>query len=242
MWGWGKKEKVLSKKELEKKWAETWVKAARMFATPPFSNGHDDKYEEVKAMIRSRHGREGVNDDNKARLKTLALSRGQSDVDGAGTERLRKATPLCTDWRSTGRRFRPCRGRLRRADFCHIGAELRHRSELSTFCTKSSAKDASALPSSGYAIQFGAGKRRRFALNSCRRDAAFDCAAGVLREWGPLGTEPAAKETSLSTVQTRVVLRWARRPDGGGVGSDCGHTVGRGRGLGGRAQGRQAVI
>ena len=54
---------------------EMWTAAAAKFDGAPFSNGRDARYEQVKAELRDTYGRGAVNDSNKNRLKTLAMSR-----------------------------------------------------------------------------------------------------------------------------------------------------------------------
>ena len=54
-----------------------WTMAAERFAAPPFSNGSDKRYEVVKAEIRTKYGASAVNENNKARLKNLAISKGE---------------------------------------------------------------------------------------------------------------------------------------------------------------------
>lgn len=53
-----------------------WAQAAAAFARPPFSNGHDRRYEAVKEGLRKDFGRLAINRDNKPRLKALAIARG----------------------------------------------------------------------------------------------------------------------------------------------------------------------
>ena len=62
-----------------------WELASKMFAEKPFSNGHDKRYEEVKAIIRKKFGESAINESNKARLKALALAGKQSkDLQAVG--------------------------------------------------------------------------------------------------------------------------------------------------------------
>ena len=53
-----------------------WAMASNMFAHLPYSNGHDARYESVKAKLRSIYGVNSINEDNKARLKGMAKLRG----------------------------------------------------------------------------------------------------------------------------------------------------------------------
>lgn len=53
-----------------------WILAAKRFATPPYSNGSDARYERVKKELRDMYGSHAINSLNKPRLKHLALSRG----------------------------------------------------------------------------------------------------------------------------------------------------------------------
>ena len=62
-----------------------WELASKMFGEEPFSNGHDKRYEEVKAVIRKKFGESSINESNKARLKALALAGKQSkEVQAVG--------------------------------------------------------------------------------------------------------------------------------------------------------------
>ena len=56
--------------------ASMWALAAKRFASPPYSNGHDTRYETVKAEIRGLYGRDAINAETKGRLKALAVNRG----------------------------------------------------------------------------------------------------------------------------------------------------------------------
>lgn len=55
---------------------EMWIVAAKFFSQEPFSNGHDAKYEAVKAKLREKWGKDVINDLNKERLKKLAKNKG----------------------------------------------------------------------------------------------------------------------------------------------------------------------
>ena len=61
-----------------------WELASKMFGEEPFSNGHDKRYEEVKAVIRKKFGESSINESNKARLKALALAGKQSKDPSCG--------------------------------------------------------------------------------------------------------------------------------------------------------------
>ena len=63
--------------------ASMWTMAAERFATLPFSNGHDKRYEAIKTEIRALYGETAINEDNKTRLKNLAVSKG-ADREGGG--------------------------------------------------------------------------------------------------------------------------------------------------------------
>ena len=67
--------------------AAIWALAAERFAAAPYSNGHDKRYEAVKAEIRGLYGVGAINADNKARLKALAVAQGVA----AGTSSTVKA-------------------------------------------------------------------------------------------------------------------------------------------------------
>jgi hypothetical protein len=56
-----------------------WKLAAERFATEPYSNGRDARYEQVKAELRSRWGHDVIHSRNKVRLKQLALNRGAEE-------------------------------------------------------------------------------------------------------------------------------------------------------------------
>ena len=56
--------------------ADLWTIAAELFAMPPYSNGGDSRYEEVKAELRAKFGHDAINSSNKERLKDLAKARG----------------------------------------------------------------------------------------------------------------------------------------------------------------------
>ena len=56
-----------------------WAIAAERFSVPPFSNGHDKRYEQVKAELRGMFGKSAINKSNKARLKDLARNKGIED-------------------------------------------------------------------------------------------------------------------------------------------------------------------
>jgi hypothetical protein len=64
--------------------AAMWALAAERFAAPPHSNGHDKRYETVKAEIRGLYGKVAINANTKARLKALAVARGVEGEGGAG--------------------------------------------------------------------------------------------------------------------------------------------------------------
>ena len=66
--------------------ASMWTMAAERFATLPFSNGHDKRYEAIKAEIRALYGETAINEDNKMRLKNLAVSKGADREGGGGGE------------------------------------------------------------------------------------------------------------------------------------------------------------
>merc|ERR1740130_2394881 len=51
---------------------DMWEFAAAEFSKPPYSNGNDAKYEQVKKKIREKWGKDAVNASNKQRLKVLA--------------------------------------------------------------------------------------------------------------------------------------------------------------------------
>lgn len=53
-----------------------WVMASMLFATPPYSNGKDARYESVKAALRGKYGPAAINATNKKRLKDMAKGRG----------------------------------------------------------------------------------------------------------------------------------------------------------------------
>ena len=53
-----------------------WALAAKRFASLPYSNGHDTRYEAVKAEIRGLYGKDTINAETKGRLKALAVNRG----------------------------------------------------------------------------------------------------------------------------------------------------------------------
>ena len=72
--------------------ADMWTTAAERFATPPFSNGHDKRYEAIKAEIRALYGATAINKDNQTRLKILAVSKGADAPDSAAEPRGRCAT------------------------------------------------------------------------------------------------------------------------------------------------------
>ena len=48
-----------------------WAVAASEFAKIPYSNGRDRRYEEVKAALRQRYGRDAISECTKPRLKAL---------------------------------------------------------------------------------------------------------------------------------------------------------------------------
>mmetsp|Transcript_8572 Transcript_8572/g.27144 ORF Transcript_8572/g.27144 Transcript_8572/m.27144 type:complete len:319 (-) Transcript_8572:420-1376(-) len=54
-----------------------WAVAASEFAKAPYSNGRDRRYEEVKAALRQRYGRDAISECTKPRLKALAAARGE---------------------------------------------------------------------------------------------------------------------------------------------------------------------
>ena len=53
----------------------TTLATRKRFAEPPFSNGHDRRYEKVKAELRGIYGRAAISEKNKKRLKALAGSK-----------------------------------------------------------------------------------------------------------------------------------------------------------------------
>ena len=57
--------------------AGLWAMAAERFASLPYSNGRDKRYEAVKAEIRALYGATAINTDNKLRLKALAIAKGK---------------------------------------------------------------------------------------------------------------------------------------------------------------------
>ena len=72
--------------------ASMWTMAAERFATLPFSNGHDKRYEAIKTEIRALYGATAINKDNQTRLKILAVSKGADAPDSAAEPRGRCAT------------------------------------------------------------------------------------------------------------------------------------------------------
>lgn len=61
---------------------EMWDLARKRFSQEPYSNGYDKRYETVKAEIRSKYGKNAINEKTKPRLKALAMNRGL-EVDNA---------------------------------------------------------------------------------------------------------------------------------------------------------------
>ena len=53
-----------------------WSLAVERFSKPPYSNGSDAKYQDVKAELKRIYGQFAINATNKSRLKYLAKSRG----------------------------------------------------------------------------------------------------------------------------------------------------------------------
>jgi len=97
-----------------------WTLAAKRFASRPFSNGWDGKYERVKGEVRRRWGYSAANDGNKPLMKQLALNRGDfGSAVARNIMRMRHALQyrICTDegkrrsdpdamrWRIARRRF-----------------------------------------------------------------------------------------------------------------------------------------
>eukprot|EP00940_MAST-03C_sp_MAST-3C-sp2_P000770 g770.t1 len=62
--------------DVEKDDAQLWHIARRMFATKPYSNGHDARYSRVKRYLREKFGATAINEGNKPRLKAIARNRG----------------------------------------------------------------------------------------------------------------------------------------------------------------------
>ena len=67
-----------------------WKEACEEFSKKPYSNGHDARYESVKAELRKRYGQDAIYDGNKSRLKTIAVNR--------GTDTLRPPLETKTGW------------------------------------------------------------------------------------------------------------------------------------------------
>ena len=53
-----------------------WEEACEEFSKKPYSNGHDARYESVKAKLRARYGQNAIYNGNKSRFKKIATSRG----------------------------------------------------------------------------------------------------------------------------------------------------------------------
>ena len=67
--------------------AGLWAMAAERFASLPYSNGRDKRYEAVKAEIRALYGATAINSGNKARLKALAVAKGRGGGRRGGRRR-----------------------------------------------------------------------------------------------------------------------------------------------------------
>ena len=57
-----------------------WKEACTEFSVRPYSNGHDARYETVKAKLRARYGQNAIHNGNKSRLKKIARSRGKDTL------------------------------------------------------------------------------------------------------------------------------------------------------------------
>jgi hypothetical protein len=57
-----------------------WAYASSLFAQKPFSDGDDDRYDEVRAMITKQYGENAINTSNEMWLKMLAKSRGSQSI------------------------------------------------------------------------------------------------------------------------------------------------------------------
>ena len=57
-----------------------WAYAASLFAQKPFSNGEDDRYDEVRKIITKRFGDDAIDSTNEMWLKMLAKSKGCQSI------------------------------------------------------------------------------------------------------------------------------------------------------------------
>ena len=60
-----------------------WAYAASLFAQKPFSNGEDDRYDEVRKIITKRFGDDAIDSTNEMWLKMLAKSKGCQSIQSS---------------------------------------------------------------------------------------------------------------------------------------------------------------
>ena len=82
-----------------------WKEACEEFSKTPYSNGHDARYETVKAKLRARYGKHAIYDGNKSRLKKIAESRGMDTLrpplETKTGWHLNRILPSLRDWNNS---------------------------------------------------------------------------------------------------------------------------------------------